>query len=154
MTEADVLTRMLHAVDALDWDTVRAALADRVRVDYTSLAGGEPETLAAGDLIARWRGLLPGFDATQHLTGPVLLSRDGGPGVRADTHVTGYHRMRRAGAPETWAVHGHYTARVAEGKITELTLTVFFQDGQLNLPEVATQRAAAGQGRAAAGVPD
>jgi SnoaL-like protein len=148
MTEADVLTRLLHAVDALDWVTVRDAFAAEVLVDYTSLSGGEPETLPAGDLVARWQGLLPGFDATQHLTGPVLVSRDGGPGIRADTHVIGYHRMQRAGGPEIWVVHGHYTARVVDGKITELTLTVFFQDGQLDLPEVATERAAAGQGRA------
>jgi pimeloyl-ACP methyl ester carboxylesterase len=45
MTEADLLTRMLHAVDALDWDTVRGALAGELLVDYTSLAGGKPETL-------------------------------------------------------------------------------------------------------------
>jgi hypothetical protein len=148
MTDADVLTRLLHATDALDWVTVRNAFAAEVLVDYTSLSGGEPETLPAGDLVARWQGLLPGFDATQHLTGPVLVTQDAGPGVRADTHVIGYHRMQRAGGPETWAVHGHYTARVVDGKITELTLTVFFQDGQLDLPEVATERAAAGQGRA------
>jgi hypothetical protein len=37
MTDADVLTRLLHAVDALDWVTVRDAFAAEVPVDY---AGG------------------------------------------------------------------------------------------------------------------
>ena len=148
MTDADVLTRMLHAIDALDWDAVRGAMASEVLVDYTSLSGGEPETLPAGDLVARWQGLLPGFDATQHLTGPVLVSRDGGPGVRLDTHVIGYHRITDPDEGGMWAVHGHYTARLVDGVITELTLTVFFQDGRLDLPDVATRRAAAGRGRA------
>jgi hypothetical protein len=88
MTNADVLPRMLHAIDALDWPAVRAAFAEQVRVDYTSLSGGEPETLPADDLVARWQGLLPGFDATQHMTGPVVLTDDDGD-VRADTHVRG-----------------------------------------------------------------
>jgi hypothetical protein len=142
VTDADVLPRMLHAIDALDWPAVRAAFAGQVRVDYTSLSGGEPETLPAGELIARWQGLLPGFDATQHLTGPVVLTDDGHEGVQADTHVRGYHHMRGAEGGETWGVYGHYAARLADGKITELTLQVFYQEGNLGLPALATERAA------------
>jgi SnoaL-like domain len=147
MTEADVLTRLLHAVDALDWATVRGALADEVAVDYTSMTGGEPETLAAGDLIARWQGLLPGFDVTQHLTGPVVLTDDGGPGVRANTHLVAYHRLTGADGGESWVLHGHYTARLVDGKVAGLTLTVLFQDGNLDLPRLAAERAASGSGR-------
>ena len=148
MTGADPLLRLLHAVDALDWDAVRDALAAEVRVDYTSLAGGAPETVPAGTLIARWQGLMPGFDATQHLTGPVLLTGDGGPGMRADTHLVAWHRIAGAGGGETWTVRGHYTARLDDGKITMLTLQVFGQEGNLDLPELAVRRAAAGEGRA------
>ena len=137
MSDADTLTRMLHAIDSLDWAEVRRCFADQVRADYTALSGGEPETLAADGLIARWRGLLPGFDATQHMTGPVLLTRDEGLGLRADTHVRGYHHL----GGETWAVHGHYIARLVDGQITELTLQVFYQEGNLDLPATATQRA-------------
>ena len=39
------------------------------------------------------------------------------------------------------AVHGHYIARLANGTITELTLEVFYQEGNLDLPAMATQRA-------------
>jgi SnoaL-like domain len=141
VSDADVLPRMLHAIDALDWPAVRAAFAGQVRVDYTSLSGGEPETLPVGDLMARWQGLLPGFDATQHLSGPVLLT-DEDAGVRADTHVRGYHHLRGADGGETWGVYGHYTARLADGKITELTLQVFYQEGNFGLPALAVERAA------------
>jgi len=128
--------------DRLDWPAVRDAFADDIRVDYTSLSGGEPETLRADDLIARWQGLLPGFDATQHLAGPVVLTGDGGPGVRADAHVRGYHHIQDPDGGQTWGVFGHYTARLADGKITELTLQVFYQEGNLELPGTAAQRAA------------
>jgi SnoaL-like domain len=141
MTDADVLPRMLHAIDVLDWPTVRDAFADEVRVDYTSLSGGQPETLPADDLIGRWQDLLPGFDATQHLIGPVVLTDNGGPGVRADTHVRGYHHIQGSGGEETWGVYGHYTAELVNGKITELALQVFYQEGNLELPAIATGRA-------------
>ncbi|MCL2393558.1 MAG: nuclear transport factor 2 family protein [Acidimicrobiaceae bacterium] len=137
MSDADVLTRLLHAVDRLDWTEIRRCFSDEVRVDYTEMSGGEPETLAADDLIGRWRRLLPGFDATQHITGPVLLSTDDEPGVRADAHVRGYHRL----GSETWAIHGHYVARLIDGRIAALTLQVFYQEGDLALPEEATKRA-------------
>lgn len=141
MTDADVLPRMLYAIDVLDWPSVREAFADEVRADWTSLFGGEPETLAADELIARWQALLPGFDATQHMLGPVVLTDDARPGVRADAHVRGYHHIGDRDGGQTWAVHGHYTARLAEGRITELTLTVFYQEGELDLPAMATERA-------------
>ena len=138
MSDAETLTRLLHAVDRLDWAGVHGCLADSVRSDYTELSGGGPETLASGDLVARWQGLLPGFEATQHLTGPVLLTTDEHPGVRAEAHVRAYHHLDG----ETWGVYGHYIARITHGKITELTLQVFYQDGNLDLPAKATQRAA------------
>ena len=141
MSDSDILTRMLQAIDILDWATVRNAFAHEVRLDYTSLFGGEPETLPADDLIARWQALLPGFDATQHLSGPVLLTDDGRGGVRADVHVRAYHHISGADGGEVWAVNGHYIARLAGGEITELTLQVFYQEGNRDLPAVASQRA-------------
>src|SRR5690606_34429994 len=68
----DLITRLLFAVDALDWAGVRAAFADEVEVDYTSLFGGSPERLPADELVTRWQGMLPGFAATQHQTGPIV----------------------------------------------------------------------------------
>jgi hypothetical protein len=50
LSEADVLRRLLLAVDRLDWAEVRPYLVGEVRVDYTELSGGEPEKLAADDL--------------------------------------------------------------------------------------------------------
>jgi hypothetical protein len=150
MNDQEVLTRLLHAIDALDWTTIRDAFADEVRVDYTSLWGGEPETLTADDLIARWKGLLPGFDATQHLTGPILLTPEDDAAVRVDTHVRGYHYMRDPSGNELWAVHGHYVARIEAGRITALTLQVFYQEGNPDLPAVATGYAASSPRRASA----
>ena len=44
MSDTDVITRMLHAIDRLDWPAVRDCFADVITTDYTSLWGGEVET--------------------------------------------------------------------------------------------------------------
>jgi hypothetical protein len=137
---AAVLTRLLHAIDDLDWDGVRACLADEVRTDYSELFGGEPETLPADELVARWKGLVPGFDATQHMTGPCLVGeRDGG--LLAQTHVRAYHRL----GDDVWGVHGHYVVpleRTAAGwRIGGITLRMFYQEGDTGLPAKAAERA-------------
>jgi SnoaL-like domain len=141
---AAVLTRMLHAVDALDWAEVRACLADEVRTDYTELFGGEVETVTGDELVTRWQGLLPGFDATQHLTGPCLVEKDG-TGLLLRTHVRGYHHVEGAEGGSTWAVHGHYVVPLQETdagwRVAGITLRVFYQEGNTDLPTVAAQRA-------------
>jgi hypothetical protein len=133
-----VLTRMLHAFDARDWETLRASLTDEVRADYTSLFGGEPETIAADDLVARWRTFMSGLTATQHLTGPVVTT-DG----YLDTHVTAHHWLDDAPGGDTWVVYGHYVARVVDGKIAELTLRTIRQTGNRDMPALAMERGAA-----------
>jgi hypothetical protein len=140
---ADTFTRMLHAVDALDWQAAESCFADSVRTDYTSLWGGEPSTTTPAALMADWQSFAPGFDATQHVTGPIVLTDDAGPGVRAETHIRAYHVVRGADGGDVWAVHGHYTFRLVDGLIAELTLHILYQEGNLDLPAVARQRAAA-----------
>ncbi|RIQ17803.1 polyketide cyclase [Jiangella rhizosphaerae] len=134
---------MLHAVDTLDWDGVRAVLADDVRLDYTSLWGGSPETVAAAEVVRRWRGLLPGFDATQHLTGPVLAT----PGGRCTTTVRGYHHVADGERSGTWMVAGWYDIRLDHaGRISAITLHTSYEEGDRALTEIATARCAAGAG--------
>lgn len=87
-----VLVRLVHSVDRLDWRGARETFADELTVDYTSLSGGEVERLPADDLLSRWRELLPGFDATQHLLGPVRVTA-GADEARVDAHVRGYHHL-------------------------------------------------------------
>ncbi len=132
MSDTDVITRMLHAIDRLDWPAVRDCFADVITTDYTSLWGGEVETLPAEELITRWSEFAGGLAATQHQTGPVVMS-DG----RAETHVIAYHWLPDG---DTWVVHGHYVARLADGKIAELTLQTLCSYGHDGLPTVAPGR--------------
>ncbi|MFO7276014.1 MAG: nuclear transport factor 2 family protein [Pseudomonadota bacterium] len=140
ITIQDLVSRMLFAVDALDWGSVRATLADELSIDYTSLFGSSPERLAADVLIDRWKGLLPGFTATQHLTGPIVVTFEGANEAVAETHVRAYHYFDGASGG-TWMVAGHYTISVrktSEGwRITGIRLALIRQEGNVDLGAVA-----------------
>ena len=149
MPVTDVIATMLHAVDDLDWGTVRSSFTTEVEIDYTSLWGGEPETLTADELIDRWRQLLPGFDATQHLIGPVAVTEADQLTASCATNVRGYHRVGDA----TWMVAGRYVMHLvrADGsdwRIVTLTLRHYYDDGDRGMVDVATKRAAERAGRA------
>jgi hypothetical protein len=126
-----------RAVDVRDWDTVRALLADEVTLDHVSLFGGEAEIVPADEVVRRWRALLPGFDATQHLLG---LMAESGPVVRGN--VRGYHLLNG----EEWMVAGWYDltlTTVGTPRIAGIALTVAYETGSRELLGRAQERAAA-----------
>lgn len=53
----DTFTRMLHAIDAKDWDAVRREFADALDMDYRSLFGDPPMRVHADHQVAAWRQL-------------------------------------------------------------------------------------------------
>lgn len=144
----DLITRLLFAVDALDWAGVRAAFADEVEVDYTSLFGGSPERLPADELVTRWQGMLPGFAATQHQTGPIVVTFDGADDAVAETYVRAYHYV--GGVPGgMWVVAGRYTIPVRRGadgwRITGVRLDAIRQEGDVDLAAVAADAVRRGE---------
>jgi hypothetical protein len=88
---------------------------------------------AIDELIGQWQEFIKGFGATQHLTGPLSVAGD-----RIETHVTAHHW--RPGTGNAWVVHGHYIARITDGKISELTLQTFHASGDPALPSIPAQR--------------
>jgi hypothetical protein len=143
-TAPDAVASMLHAVDLLDWPAVRQSFGDRVTVDYSSLNGAPAADVEAEHLIAGWRAIFPGFDATQHLVGPIVTWR-AGTATRVNTHVRAYHHIAGAEGGPLWMVAGHYSIelfeRAGRWQIAALTLTVFYQEGNRSLSRVATARA-------------
>ncbi|WP_218586443.1 nuclear transport factor 2 family protein [Nocardia cyriacigeorgica] len=77
----DTCTRMVWHTDHREWDELAAVFHDSVRLDYTSLNGGEPVTMTPAQIVAAWRETLGGFDATQHLLGNHLVTVDGDSAV-------------------------------------------------------------------------
>jgi SnoaL-like domain len=149
---SDVVTSMLQAVDNLDWKAIHAAFAPEIAVDYTSLWGGEAETLTIDELIGQWQGLLPGFDATQHLTGPIVVTDSDNRSATCRTTVRGYHHLVDDAGSATWMCAGQYLIGLARGTqtdgwaISDITLQVTYEAGDRGLTDLASKRAATGVG--------
>lgn len=140
---AATFTSMLHDFDARDWFGVRDAFAAHVDVDYSSLFGTPPARTSADDLVGGWQRFTSGLDATQHITGPVIVAAAAG-GALADTHVRAYHYVKGQPGGDVWMVAGHYEVRLAPSpagwKIAGITLRVFYQEGNLSISEAARAR--------------
>jgi hypothetical protein len=145
---ADTFTSMLHAIDAKDWGGVRRTFADALDMDYRSLFGDPPATVDADQQVAGWRAFAGGVDVTQHITGPIVVTKDDG-GAKAETHIRAYHRIAGAPGGDVWMVAGHYIVKLVaiggEWKIAGITLQVSYQEGNSTIPEIARQRAAGSQ---------
>lgn len=130
------------AADLLDFEPARRALAPLVRVDYSSLWGGEAVDLTPDALLNGWRGLLPGFDATRHLLSDVEAAVDG-DSATATARVDATHWLDGA----TWRVIGTYawtlTKRDGRWAVTAMTFGLTGEEGDRSLVARAGERAAA-----------
>src|SRR4051794_40149670 len=65
----DCIVRLFVCTDTRDWNGVRACLTESVYFDMTSLAGGEPATVPAEQIIAGWKEGLAPIESVHHQAG-------------------------------------------------------------------------------------
>jgi SnoaL-like domain len=149
MDIASVIGSLAVHVDAQHWDNLLALFAPQVRVDYTSLFGGDAQSMAREDLIGGWRKLLPGFTRTCHVIGTPAISLSGET-ARAAASVVAWHFVKEPelSGRDVWLVGGCYEmgfARIdGSWRITALTLARAWAEGNLDLPGIAGERVAKG----------
>lgn len=135
-------------VDARRWDDLLLLFAPEVRVDYTSLFGGEPEIVAREPLIERWRNLLPGFTHTCHVIGAPAINIQGET-AQVTASVVAWHFLKEPELKgnDCWLVGGCYemSFRKLDGvwRMDGLTLARAWAEGNLDLPRIAGERMAA-----------
>lgn len=139
------ITDIAAGADRHDWDRVRAAFADDVTVDYTSLWGGEPATQAADDLVAGWAAFLPGFDSTHHMVTNHTITNVDDNTATAEADFTATHRI----GDTLWTLGGRYTYELVQTserwKVYSLTMTALWESGDRGLVSVAAERATAAE---------
>jgi len=129
----DTINRLGRAIDDQDWPGANAVFADQIATDYTSLWGGEPETVAVTTLVDQWRELVSGaWDATQHVITNILADIDGDTAT-AVANVIAAHHLAKPTGPPVWTVRGTYRLRLTRAGerwiIDALTLRVAWTDG-------------------------
>ncbi|RFU87943.1 nuclear transport factor 2 family protein [Streptomyces triticagri] len=137
---AETCTRMAVHADRREWQQLRALFADKVVLDYTSLAGGEPVRLAPQEIVDAWTGTLGGYDATQHLVANHLVVIDGDRAVcTASFQAT--HRLAAAHGGSLWTLGGDYRWELVRAGdrwlIDTVVMTATWGDGNQALPSQA-----------------
>ncbi|MEM7626297.1 MAG: nuclear transport factor 2 family protein [Planctomycetota bacterium] len=131
-TDEAAVATVVEAVGVLadlgDFTALEKLYAHEVEVDYTSLNGGEPETMSPRALMTRWAGVLPGFDRTRHALSEVEARVDGDTATAA-ARVTADHWI----GEQHWRVAGRYDyrlSRTTEGwQITHMTFILEDETG-------------------------
>ncbi|MBF6341833.1 nuclear transport factor 2 family protein [Nocardia abscessus] len=132
----DTCTRMAWHADHREWDQLADVFTDQVRLDYTSLSGGEPVMLTPAQIVAAWQDTLGGFDATQHLITNHLVTIDGDSAVcTASFQAT--HRKSDALGASLWTLGGTYRFDLVrsgdEWRIGGVVMTAVWGDGNRGL---------------------
>ena len=130
------------AVDLADYDLAQAAFAPEIVVDYTSLWGGQLNTMTPAELMTGWRAIVPGFDATWHELGPVTVTIDAKM-ARATAFVDGRHWI----GDEIWRPVGNYhwdlTQIDGDWRVTRMAFEMTHEIADRALAMQAMERAAA-----------
>jgi hypothetical protein len=128
----DTISRYGRFIDDQDWAGLASTLADTIKLDFTSLWGGEPEELTGTDLVARWRDMSERLDATQHLIAGTLPTIDGDTALAVATFVAVHRRVNATGG-SLWTVGGTYRFGLRQTAqqwvIEDLSLRVAWVDG-------------------------
>jgi hypothetical protein len=136
----ELTSSLLLLIDAREWAAAEELFTDRVNVDYTSLNGGEPQTVSPAGLVGGWRQMLDHLEATQHLQGNHVISVDGDEATCA-TNVQGTHVLPNATGGHIWTVGGRYDFRLTRTpsgwRISAMTLAVKWATGNQHIMALA-----------------
>jgi ketosteroid isomerase-like protein len=118
--------------DLREFDALERLYAPEVRVDYSSMTGGEPEVKSAAALMTEWAGVLPGFDRTRHRLSDVEAHVHGN-GAIASANGVADHWI----GPDHWQISGRYDYElVRDGRDWKITAHRFTVTGEQGSREV------------------
>lgn len=139
-----VVSSIPLAVDLANYTLAESAFAPKIVIDYTSLWGGTASTMTPTELMAAWRGIVPGFDATWHeLSG--VSARVVGNTATATAAVDGRHWLGGA----LWRPIGTYEWDLekvnGQWKVTRMVFKMTREMGDRGLASQAMDRVKAAQ---------
>jgi hypothetical protein len=124
------------AVDEKDWAAARAGFADRVLVDFSTLGGGEPATIAADDLVGGWRNNLHRNKPSWHIRGLETVTLNGDEATLV-SHGYAWNALPQRVENDLWEVWGTYThhfVRTPQGwKVDRFSFTATHERGDASI---------------------
>jgi hypothetical protein len=132
----DTIHRLFLGTDARDWAMVREALAPRLQVDMTSLAGGTPSVVEGAALAAQWEAGLRPIQAVHHQTGNHRISVRGNEATASCYGTATHYRPTKSGK-NTRTFVGTYDFALSRledrWRITSFRFDLKYLDGNLEL---------------------
>ncbi len=143
--EAAIITT-LQSVGSLadqgNFEALEKLYAEEVMLDYTSLAGGEPELKSPQAIMTQWASVLPGFDRTHHKLSNIMIEINGSR-ASATTDFVADHYLGEM----FWQVTGTYEYRLLKNddlwQITHHTLNLEGETGSRDIFGPAIENATA-----------
>lgn len=134
------------AADLRDWKLYKSILADQIEIDFSSFLNGPIASVTSEQLLEQVKGLIPGFDATQHqLTNFVIDVNEAGNEADAVAYMQAEHFIRTEDKELFHTVGGYYVYKLKcqneNWKIHSLKLVVTWSRGDLQAYKFATERA-------------
>ena len=138
-TLVDLTLRMAWYLDHEQWDDIRSLFTGTVRLDYTSINGGEPTSVPCADMIAKWRTNRTPLKATQHLLSNHLVTITGEAAIATAMFQATHLLPNDQGSP-LWTLGGEYayTFTRADGTwlIDSLAMKILWADGNRNIRDL------------------
>lgn len=138
-----VITTLFVASDQHDWPTVIRCFDERVTLDYSSMTAQAPAELSGEEIAQNWQSILPAFKHTQHQLGNFLIEEEGRDKATVSCYGTATHYLDKLDKA-VWTVVGSYEfellKRKKQWKISKMKFNFKYQDGNLELPEIALNR--------------
>jgi hypothetical protein len=127
---------IFEGADERNWAKVKNAMAEKVLLDYTSMAGGEHALLSPDDIINAWANFLPGFDKTKHNLTNLKIAKSG-----KVTTITFEGKADHFIDDKIWTVEGDYYAEAqTDNSISLLKFNFKSQSGDTDLPLKASEK--------------
>lgn len=109
---ADVVVSLFVATDRRDWGAVEGCLAERVTLDMTSMAGGEPLRVSGPEVAALWEQGLRPIDHVHHQVGNLRVKVAGDEAKATCYGIALHHRPGIQAAEKTRRFVGSYDVRL------------------------------------------
>lgn len=140
----ETVSKFAYYADSREWEALQQLFTEEVKVDYTSLAGGEPVTIPAKVLMDSWNQALTPLKSTQHLISNHIVDFENEHRAVCRAYFQAQHDFPNPFGGSQWTLGGKYLFRFVkendQWKIAELVMTAVWASGNQNIMTLASQQ--------------
>lgn len=140
----ETVSKFAYHADNREWVALQGLFTEEVKVDYTSLVGGNPATIPAGVLMESWdQGLTP-LKATQHLISNHIVDFQGEDQATCRAYFQAQHEFPNPFGGSQWTLGGKYqfefVRQDGQWRISGVEMTAVWGNGNQNIMNLAREQ--------------